>query len=101
MKIFFGYIEPEDIVTINHRFRLRHTFQRLVIFSTIITIVSFFVACENRGAKEVAITKDPDVYYTCSMHPNVMQEKPGNCPICGMKLIEAKKSQTQKPDEIQ
>ena len=58
-------------------------------------------ACKNKGSKEVAVTTDPDVYYTCSMHPNVMQEKPGNCPICGMKLIEAKKSQTQKPDEIQ
>jgi len=26
-------------------------------------------------------------YYTCSMHPQVMQDKPGNCPICGMKLV--------------
>lgn len=24
--------------------------------------------------------------YTCSMHPQVIQDKPGNCPICGMKL---------------
>jgi Cu(I)/Ag(I) efflux system membrane fusion protein len=28
------------------------------------------------------------VYYTCSMHPQVHEEHPGNCPICGMKLIE-------------
>lgn len=28
-----------------------------------------------------------DSYYTCSMHPQVHQDKPGNCPICGMKLI--------------
>ena len=26
-------------------------------------------------------------YYTCSMHPQVMQDKPGYCPICGMKLV--------------
>lgn len=26
------------------------------------------------------------VYYTCSMHPQVRQDQPGNCPICGMKL---------------
>ncbi|MEE9190517.1 MAG: efflux RND transporter periplasmic adaptor subunit, partial [Candidatus Neomarinimicrobiota bacterium] len=25
--------------------------------------------------------------YTCGMHPNVIQEGPGNCPICGMKLL--------------
>jgi len=27
------------------------------------------------------------VYYTCSMHPHVHEDHPGNCPICGMKLI--------------
>jgi Heavy metal binding domain len=26
-------------------------------------------------------------YYTCVMHPQIHQEKPGNCPICGMSLI--------------
>ena len=25
-------------------------------------------------------------YYTCSMHPQVIQQEPGKCPICGMKL---------------
>jgi Cu(I)/Ag(I) efflux system membrane fusion protein len=25
--------------------------------------------------------------WTCSMHPNVKQQEPGNCPICGMDLI--------------
>lgn len=27
------------------------------------------------------------VYYTCPMHPQVKQDGPGNCPICGMKLV--------------
>ncbi|MGH8629952.1 MAG: efflux RND transporter periplasmic adaptor subunit [Burkholderiales bacterium] len=27
------------------------------------------------------------VYYTCAMHPQVKQDEPGNCPICGMKLV--------------
>ena len=26
-------------------------------------------------------------YYTCPMHPQIHQDKPGNCPICGMALI--------------
>jgi Cu(I)/Ag(I) efflux system membrane fusion protein/cobalt-zinc-cadmium efflux system membrane fusion protein len=26
-------------------------------------------------------------WYTCGMHPNVLQKEPGNCPICGMKLV--------------
>ncbi|MDD5411876.1 MAG: heavy metal-binding domain-containing protein, partial [Methylobacter sp.] len=26
------------------------------------------------------------ITYTCSMHPEVQQENPGNCPKCGMSL---------------
>jgi len=33
-------------------------------------------------------TKDPVTQlWTCAMHPHLRLEKPGNCPICGMKLI--------------
>ena len=28
--------------------------------------------------------------YTCSMHPEVIADKPGKCPKCGMQLIEKK-----------
>ncbi len=28
-----------------------------------------------------------DELYTCSMHPQIIRNEPGNCPICGMKLI--------------
>lgn len=31
--------------------------------------------------------EEPNVYYTCSMHPEVMEKHPGRCPICGMALI--------------
>lgn len=27
------------------------------------------------------------VQYTCSMHPEVVQDAPGRCPKCGMKLV--------------
>lgn len=30
------------------------------------------------------------VAYTCPMHPNVVQEKPGMCPECGMNLVPTK-----------
>jgi len=26
-------------------------------------------------------------YFTCAMHPEVVRNKPGNCPVCGMRLI--------------
>ena len=28
--------------------------------------------------------------YLCSMHPDVVSDKPGQCPKCGMDLIEIK-----------
>jgi hypothetical protein len=34
--------------------------------------------------------------YTCPMHPEVHQEKPGNCPKCGMTLV-PKMSTTSNP----
>ena len=33
----------------------------------------------------------PETLYTCGMHPQVIQDKPGNCPICGMKLTPIRK----------
>ncbi|MEX0966603.1 MAG: efflux RND transporter periplasmic adaptor subunit [Bacteroidia bacterium] len=36
-----------------------------------------------------------EIIYTCSMHPQIRQNEPGNCPICGMDLIPlAQKSDT-------
>ena len=30
--------------------------------------------------------------YTCGMHPQIIEDHPGNCPICGMKLVPVKNS---------
>lgn len=32
--------------------------------------------------------------WTCGMHPQVIQDQPGNCPICGMKLVPLKETPT-------
>ncbi len=38
--------------------------------------------------------------YTCSMHPQVLKDKPGNCPICGMTLVK-KQVDGMKSDDIE
>lgn len=35
-------------------------------------------------------SKEASVVYTCPMHPEVISEKPGKCPKCGMDLIKKK-----------
>lgn len=40
----------------------------------------------------------PDSIYTCPMHPQVRQAKPGNCPICGMTLEPENMALADKPD---
>ncbi len=36
--------------------------------------------------------------YTCPMHPEVISEKPGRCPMCGMALKETKKEMVNSKD---
>jgi len=54
-------------------------------------------SCQTRSDK--AEMAGPDEYYTCSMDPQVIENKAGNCPICHMKLIKVKKN-TLKPGQI-
>ena len=37
--------------------------------------------------------------YTCSMHPEIIRDKPGDCPICGMKLTPIPKKSAVKAGE--
>lgn len=34
--------------------------------------------------------------YTCSMHPEVVMDKPGKCPKCGMALVKMKNKKSTK-----
>jgi Cu(I)/Ag(I) efflux system membrane fusion protein len=74
---------------------LRRTLVRFVLYATLLPLL-LLAACKN---KKPAETAKADIYYTCSMHPQIMQNKPGTCPICHMDLIAVNKS-SQPNDEI-
>ncbi len=56
-----------------------------------------FTSCKDKKHEQ----HEADVYYTCSMDPQVIEHKPGKCPICKMDLTPVKKSNGANKDEIQ
>ena len=65
----------------------------------IIAVIALFVFAGCKNKKETP--KDPDTYYTCSMDPQVVEYKPGKCPICKMDLTPVKKKNGESKDELQ
>ena len=45
------------------------------------------VGCPVCGMDLVKIPEKKAIEYTCPMHPEIVQNEPGNCPICGMDLV--------------
>lgn len=43
---------------------------------------------------------DEQTVWTCSMHPQIRQNEPGDCPICGMDLILLEDNQNTEPDPM-
>lgn len=71
--------------------------KRLLI--TILTLL-FLSACSHKE-KASTKSKSAEMYYTCSMHPQVHADHPGKCPICSMDLIPVINTQSHSKDEIQ
>jgi Cu(I)/Ag(I) efflux system membrane fusion protein len=51
------------------------------------SVATLIGACSNpKQVPVVAVTKSV-VQYTCPMHPQILENQPGSCPICGMTLV--------------
>jgi len=55
------------------------------------------LSCNSVNSNSEVLNKDE--YYTCSMDPQVIENKDGMCPICHMKLIKVKNNNL-KPGQI-
>ncbi len=59
------------------------------------------VESTDHTAESHAHGGESDTYYTCPMHPSVVSETPGSCPVCGMDLVEKTRSATgMDPKEL-
>ncbi len=70
--------------------RLRSKYMKhaaLPVLALVVASVSAFLltgCSRSQGTSAGEVTKK--TLYTCGMHPQVVQDHPGNCSICGMKL---------------
>jgi hypothetical protein len=75
--------------------------KNILLFTCIALFFIAFTACYNNAGskaaadssattpttKDTAMPKQTADVYTCKMHPEVISDKPGKCPKCGMDLV--------------
>ena len=60
----------------------------LILFMTTQSLFS-----QNDSIKTQSVDS---VIYTCPMHPEILSDKPGKCPKCGMELVQKSSSSEHK-----
>lgn len=60
-------------------------------FTALFFIALVMFACGKKDDSQHLATEEK---YTCPMHPQIVQDKPGSCPICGMDLVKMGASTT-------
>lgn len=61
---------------------IKYCLTLLVLVSIGLASYYFFIKKNNHSEHSTQ-----NEFYTCPMHPEIIKDKPGNCPICGMLLV--------------
>ena len=91
-------LSPESKHVANRQWLLRLGFQCLAVLATLIVGIVLVGFAQRIGWLRATSTQ-PEVApesaateYTCPMHPEIRQDAPGKCPICGMTLVPVAKT---------
>lgn len=69
---------------------------RQFIISIILLSTVVLTGCKG---EDQATQSASGSYYTCPMHPSVVSNTPGSCPVCNMSLIRVEKNETDHAGE--
>ena len=58
----------------------------IIILALTVIVVGIFVK-QNISPASARQAQSQQVKYHCPMHPNFVSDEPGDCAICGMKLV--------------
>lgn len=91
-----SYKKLYDFIFSKNKVRPAITFNQLPIAFCLVLILS---SCKESAKQYQHATASQGVLYTCPMHPQIIRNKSGDCPICGMKLVK-KESSNAKSNNI-
>ncbi|MDP3790438.1 MAG: efflux RND transporter periplasmic adaptor subunit [Candidatus Omnitrophota bacterium] len=64
----------------------------IVVITALVLIFGISFVIQGCAQKEGTVSGQDKVVYRCPMHPAYTSDRPGDCPICGMKLVKIEKS---------
>ncbi len=73
----------------------------IVLLALAVLVLGGVVFWQGRHAGHDHAAGDAVVQYTCGMHPFIIQDGPGTCPICGMRLTPMRADAPSAPAEQQ
>lgn len=58
-----------------------------IVFLFAMSLIMGFGSCNDKGKTDHTAHDQQQEEYTCPMHPEIIRNAPGSCPICGMDLV--------------